>query len=84
MTTALSRCLQEEAAAIAAAAQRLDSKQVEAALSLLDTCRNHRAKLVVTGIGKSGIVARKNLCHLLLHRPHGRLPQPGGCPPRQG
>jgi hypothetical protein len=38
----------------------------------------------VTGIGKSGIVARKNLCHLLLHRPHGRLPQPGGCPPRQG
>ena len=59
MTTALSRCLQEEAAAIAAAAQRLDSQQVEAALSLLDACRNRRAKLVITGVGKSGIVARK-------------------------
>jgi len=59
MSTALSRCLQEEAAAIAAAAQRLDSQQVEAALSLLDACRTRRAKLVVTGIGKSGIVARK-------------------------
>lgn len=59
MTTALSRCLQEEAAAIAAAAQRLDPQQVEAALSLLHACRNRRAKLVVTGVGKSGIVARK-------------------------
>jgi hypothetical protein len=33
--TALSRCLQEEASAIAAAAARLDSGQVEAALALL-------------------------------------------------
>ena len=57
--SALSRCLQEEAAAIAAAALRLSSEQVEAALELLLGCRSRRAKLVVTGVGKSGIVARK-------------------------
>ena len=57
--SALSRCLQEEASAIAAAAERLSSEQVEAALELLLGCRTRRAKLVVTGVGKSGIVARK-------------------------
>jgi arabinose-5-phosphate isomerase len=57
--SALTRCLEEEAAAIAAAAQRLSSTQVEAALELLEGCRQRRAKLVLTGVGKSGIVARK-------------------------
>jgi arabinose-5-phosphate isomerase len=57
--SALTRCLIEEAAAIAATAQRLDSDQVEAALHLLDQCLERRAKLVITGVGKSGIVARK-------------------------
>ena len=57
--SALTRCLEEEAAAIAAAAQRLSSSQVEAALELLEGCRQRRAKLVLTGVGKSGIVARK-------------------------
>ncbi len=57
--SALTRCLIEEAAAIAATAQRLDSAQVEAALGLLDQCIERRAKLVITGVGKSGIVARK-------------------------
>jgi arabinose-5-phosphate isomerase len=57
--TALTRCLEEEAAAIAAASQRLSTTQVEAALGLLEGCRQRRAKLVVTGVGKSGIVARK-------------------------
>ena len=57
--SALTRCLEEEAAAIAAAAERLSSIQVEAALELLEGCRQRRAKLVVTGVGKSGIVARK-------------------------
>jgi len=57
--SALTRCLEEEAAAIAAAAERLSSTQVEAALELLEGCRQRRAKLVVTGVGKSGIVARK-------------------------
>ncbi|WP_411869377.1 SIS domain-containing protein [Vulcanococcus limneticus] len=57
--SALTRCLQEEAAAIAATAERLAASQVEAALELLDGCADRRAKLVITGVGKSGIVARK-------------------------
>ena len=57
--SALTRCLQEEAAAIALAADRMDAAQVEAALDLLANAREHRAKLVLSGIGKSGIVARK-------------------------
>jgi len=57
--SALTRCLVEEAAAIAACAQRLDAAQVEAALTLLEACAEARAKLVITGVGKSGIVARK-------------------------
>ena len=58
-SSALSRCLEQEAAAIAAAAERLPTDQVEAALQLLEVCASHRAKLVITGVGKSGIVARK-------------------------
>ena len=57
--SALTRCLQEESAAIAAAADRLDNEQVEAALALLQRCADGKAKLVITGVGKSGIVARK-------------------------
>jgi arabinose-5-phosphate isomerase len=51
--------LQEEAAAIAAAAARLSSEEVEGALELLERCADRKAKLVITGVGKSGIVARK-------------------------
>ena len=57
--SALTSCLEGEAAAIAAAARRINSTQVEAALKLLEGCRQRRAKLVLTGVGKSGIVARK-------------------------
>lgn len=57
--SALTRCLEEEAAAIASAARRLPADEVEAALGLLDACASKRAKLVITGVGKSGIVARK-------------------------
>ena len=57
--SALTRCLEEEGAAIAACAHRLDGQQVESALGLLDRCAETRAKLVITGVGKSGIVARK-------------------------
>ena len=42
--SALTRCLEEEAAAIAASAHRLDGQQVESALSLLDRCAETRAK----------------------------------------
>ena len=57
--SALTRCLEEEALAIATAAERLSSDQVEAALALLERCADRKAKLVITGVGKSGIVARK-------------------------
>ena len=57
--SALTRCLQEEAGAIATAADRLQSDQVEHALELLERCADRKAKLVITGVGKSGIVARK-------------------------
>jgi arabinose-5-phosphate isomerase len=57
--SALTRCLEEEASAIATAAQRLSSDQVEAAIQLLERCADRKAKLVITGVGKSGIVARK-------------------------
>ena len=57
--SALTRCLEEEAAAISAAAERLSAEQVEGALALLERCADSKAKLVITGVGKSGIVARK-------------------------
>ena len=57
--SALTRCLQEEAKAIAVASERLCSIQVEEALKLLHQCADRKAKLVITGVGKSGIVARK-------------------------
>ncbi len=48
--------LQLEAEAIAKAAQQLQPDQVERAVKLLATCRG---KVVLAGVGKSGIVARK-------------------------
>jgi len=58
-TSALTRCLEQEAAAIESAAHRLSPHQVDAALKQLDLCALKRAKMVITGVGKSGIVARK-------------------------
>ena len=57
--SALTRCLQQEAAAIADTACRLSVEQVEAALKLLQHCSDQGRKLVISGVGKSGIVARK-------------------------
>lgn len=48
--------LKLEAAAITKAADRLQSDQVEQAVKLLANCQG---KVVLTGVGKSGIVARK-------------------------
>ena len=48
--------LQLEAEAIAKVAQRLQPEQVERAVELLAVCQG---KVVLTGVGKSGIVARK-------------------------
>jgi arabinose-5-phosphate isomerase len=48
--------LEIEAAALRLSSQRLDRKQLEHAIQLLVTCSG---KVVVAGIGKSGLVARK-------------------------
>lgn len=52
-------CLLQEAKAIAASADRLSDEQIDGALALLERCGDQKAKLVITGVGKSGIVARK-------------------------
>ena len=57
--SALSRCLLEESSAIKLASERLDSNQVDKALSLLENCFKNKSKVIITGVGKSGIVARK-------------------------
>jgi arabinose-5-phosphate isomerase len=46
----------DEADAIAAAAKRLDSSTADAAVNLLAQCTG---KVVITGVGKSGLVAQK-------------------------
>ena len=55
----LYQCMQEESAAILAAANRLDNKTVEKSILLLKNCSDNNKKLLLTGVGKSGIVARK-------------------------
>ena len=55
----LNKCLKEEASAILNASKKLDEREVNKALKLLKQCSNLKSKLVITGVGKSGIVARK-------------------------
>ena len=50
----LTRYLQEEAGALAVAAEHLVSDRVENMLSLLELRGNREAKLVITDVGKSG------------------------------
>ena len=55
----LFQCMKEESTAILAAAKRLDNDCVDKILNLLDECFKNKKKLILTGVGKSGIVARK-------------------------
>ena len=57
--SALTNCLLIEAKAIANTAEKLDNHQVEATFRLLQNCVKSRGKLITSGVGKSGIVARK-------------------------
>ena len=57
--TILSKCLLEEAKAISLAAKKLNPLEVQKAIEILETCGKKKNKLLVTGVGKSGIVARK-------------------------
>ena len=56
---ALARCLEEESNAILSASKKLDNNQVELALELINRCSDKRGKLIISGVGKSGIVGRK-------------------------
>ena len=55
-TSQFSELLAHEAAAIGCAAERLQSAPLECALTLLAGCEG---KVIITGIGKSGFIARK-------------------------
>ncbi len=57
--SALTNCLLIEAKAIATTAEKLDNLEVEATFDLLKSCVKNRGKLITSGVGKSGIVARK-------------------------
>ena len=52
-------CLLEESKAIKNAAHNLDELEVKRALELILKCSKLNGKLIITGVGKSGIVARK-------------------------
>ncbi len=51
--------LELEAKAINECKNNLDEEQIEKALYLIQDCDNNKGKLIFTGVGKSGIVARK-------------------------
>ena len=57
--SALKKCLQIEGLSIMNAADTLSDKDVEKVINLMLKCSNEKSKVVVTGVGKSGIVARK-------------------------
>jgi len=57
--TALSECLLREAEAISDAANQLDDNQVNNSLNIIENCFKQKGKIIISGVGKSGIVARK-------------------------
>ena len=59
MTTCLTNTLIVAAQAIKDSADYLCPKEVSKCLSLLDICYKSNAKVLLSGVGKSGIVARK-------------------------
>jgi arabinose-5-phosphate isomerase len=73
--TPLTRCLQKEAPAIAAAVTPLDAEELEAALTLPVKYRARLANLGITGMGNSIIMVRKIALTSFLHRTHIHLSQ---------
>tara|TARA_Y100000589_G_scaffold39186_1_gene32846 strand:- start:7329 stop:8327 length:999 start_codon:yes stop_codon:yes gene_type:complete len=57
--SALTKYLEQEALAINSSAHSLDDNEVENALQYLLSISKNNSKVVITGVGKSGIVARK-------------------------
>jgi len=52
--------LMSEAEAIASAARRIDQVSIEKIIHMLEDCKS---KIVFSGVGKSGIVAKKDFCN---------------------
>ena len=59
MSSLLSECLLAESNAIALAAAKLCPDKVKHSLEIIENCFENKSKLVISGVGKSGIVARK-------------------------
>ena len=57
--TTLYDCLRQESLAIIEAAEKLNDIEVQKAINILENCSNLKKKLIITGVGKSGIIARK-------------------------
>ena len=57
--SALKKCLQIEGLSIMNAAATLSDIDVEKVINLMLKCSKEKSKVVLTGVGKSGIVARK-------------------------
>ena len=55
----LKPCLDEIAKAIALTANKISKEESEKAISMLINCSKEKSKLIISGVGKSGIVARK-------------------------
>ncbi len=55
----LTKYLNKGAEAILACSKNLDNFNVSAALKILNECHHSNHKVIVTGVGKSGIIARK-------------------------
>ena len=59
MGSALSNTLEEAANAIKKASNHLSADEVNKCLDLIDVCFERQSKVIISGVGKSGIVARK-------------------------
>ena len=55
----LKPCLDEIAKAIALTANKISKEESEKAISMLMKCSKEKSKLIISGVGKSGIVKRK-------------------------
>ncbi len=59
MKSALSSTLEESANAIKKASERLVAHEVTKCLQIIDDCYERKSKVLISGVGKSGIIARK-------------------------
>ena len=59
MKSALSSTLEESANAIKRASERLVAHEVTKCLQIINDCYERKSKVLISGVGKSGIIARK-------------------------